>query len=629
MKLITSVFFALAIVGASVSHAEVALPFAEFQKLIATRSQLLPIKGRDESLVLAVLPQDAYAKIYRITHGDQKFNLVHDAGRNISGIFSNYAQDQFYLLLDNNGDENFQVYEFDPTQANPKKIFGHDNARATPIGFSRDDKRLFLRSNHLNKKIFSIFQLDVATANISLMTDGKKSFDDALISPSEKHIYLVQAVGNNETHVFRLNRKSRKATQIFKEKGTVFSPEFFSDNEKYLYVNTDWERDRSYCGRILTETASLVEPMRRADDRDTECHYDDRAKLSYTVEKFDGQSKIRFYKGIFDQEIKTPVPDKTLVSAISRVDGTNKVIVKLSRADSPGDFFMIDLEQGEKSPLTQLTRLNQSSIKDSEFAQSFDLKYKSFDGMQIHGIIFAKKEWTEGQKKYPVIIWPHGGPDSLVEHVYSSIFQYWALNGYVVFAPNFRGSTGYGKRFERLNDGDWGGGHIKDLIAGKNEILKLSYVDPSRVFIVGASFGGFSTLSAITQYPKEFTGAVAIVALANLFTFMKSIPPDPAWQGEFRKEVGDPIKDKKRFEKQSPYFSAQNIKIPLKIYQAENDVRTVKAEMDELVKKMRDLKIPVEYEVLANEGHGLSRSESRERVFEGTLKFLNTLPQPH
>jgi dipeptidyl aminopeptidase/acylaminoacyl peptidase len=629
MKMITCVIFALSFLGYPVASADVALPFAEFQKLIAARSQLLPIKGREESLVLAVLPQDPYAKVYRVTHSDQKFNLVHDAGRNISGIFSNFAQDRFFALLDNNGDENYQIYEIDPTQGNPKKIFGHDGARATPIGFSRDDKRLYLRSNHISKKIFSIFLLDMATANASLITDGKKSFDSALISPSEKHIYLVQAVGNNETHVFRLNRKSRKATQIFKEKGTVFSPEFFNENEKYLYVNTDWERDRTYCGRILTETASLVEPMRRADDRDIECSYDDRAKVSYTLESFDGQTKLRFFKGIFDQEIKTPIPDKTLVSAISRVDGTSKVIVKLSRADSPGDFFMIDLEQGEKSQMSQLTRLNQSNIKDSDFAQSFDLKYKSFDNMPIHGIIFAKKEWTEGQKKFPVIVWPHGGPDSHVEHTYSSIFQYWALNGYVVFAPNFRGSTGYGKRFERLNDRDWGGGHIKDLIAGKNELLKLPYVDPARVFMVGASFGGYSTLSTITQYPKEFTGAVAIVALANLFTFIKSIPPDPAWQSEFRNEVGDPIKDKKRFEKQSPYFYAQNIKIPLKIYQAENDVRTVKAEMDELVKKMRDLKIPVEYEVLANEGHGLSRSESRERVFEGTMKFLNSLPQPH
>src|SRR5690606_5387765 len=137
-----------------------------------------------------------------------------------------------------------------------------------------------------------------------------------------------------------------------------------------------------------------------------------------------------------------------------------------------------------------------------------------------------------------------------------------------------------------LNDKDWGGGHIKDLIWAKRAMEKLDFIDKDRIYIVGARFGGFSTLSTITQNPKEFEGAVAIVALANLFTFMKSIPEDPAWQAEFLTEVGDPVKDKKLYEERSPYFHAEKIAIPLKIYQAENDVRTVKAEMDQFVAKL-------------------------------------------
>jgi dipeptidyl aminopeptidase/acylaminoacyl peptidase len=605
--------------------ADVSLPFSEFQKVISVRSSLLPIKGMDESLALAVLPQDPYAKIYRVHHKDQTFKLAHDAGRNVAAVFSNHSQDRFFFLLDNNGDENYQIHELLLTTGATKKIFGKDGFRATPLSFSQDDRRLYFRSNHLSKKIYSIYSYNLASGHESLLTDGKNSYDGAVVSPSEKHIFLLQALGNNETHVFKLNLKRRKAQKIFAEKGTIFSPQFFSEDEKYLYVNTDWERDRMYCGRILTETASLVEPIRRSDDRDIECDYDERGTISFAIESFDGQKTVAFYKGIFEQEFQTPIPGKVLVGALSRVDGTRRVHFRMSKADSPGDFFSIDLDQGEKSPLTQLTKTNQSSIREADFAKSYDIRYKSFDGLSIHGIIFAKEEWLKDGVKRPVILWPHGGPDSLVEHAYSPIFQYWVLNGYVVFAPNFRGSTGYGKRFERLNDKDWGGGHIKDLIWGKNEIAKLSYVDPARIYIVGASFGGFSTLSAITQYPTEFAGAVAIVALANLFTFAKSIPPDPAWQNEFRTELGDAVKDKKLFEERSPYFKADKIRIPLKIYQAENDVRTVKAEMDQFAAKLQEAKIPVQYEVLANEGHSLGRTESREKVFEGTIRFLNGL----
>ena len=126
----------------------------------------------------------------------------------------------------------------------------------------------------------------------------------------------------------------------------------------------------------------------------------------------------------------------------------------------------------------------------------------------------------------------------------------------------------------------------------------------------------------VTQYPKEFKAAVAMVAIGNLFTFLKSIPPDPAWQGEFLTEMGDPVKDKKLYRDRSPHFFAKNVSIPLKIYQAENDTRTVKAEMDNFVAELRKHQIPVEYEILKNEGHRISRTENWEKILQGTVDFL-------
>ena len=222
-----------------------------------------------------------------------------------------------------------------------------------------------------------------------------------------------------------------------------------------------------------------------------------------------------------------------------------------------------------------------------------------------------------------MVIWPHGGPDSFEMHQYNRLFQFLALNGYIVLAPNFRGSTGYGKKFETLNDKDWGGGHIKDLIWAKKELVKRPYADPERFFIFGGSFGGFSTLSAITQYSSEFKAAVAFIAIGNLFTFMKSIPPDPGWQSEFLTEVGDPVKDEKLLKERSPFFHVEGIKLPLKIFQAENDIRTVKAEMDGFVAKLLQNNIPVEYTVLKDVGHSLDRKEARLELFEGAVLFFN------
>ena len=162
------------------------------------------------------------------------------------------------------------------------------------------------------------------------------------------------------------------------------------------------------------------------------------------------------------------------------------------------------------------------------------------------------------------------------------------------------------------------------MVAGKEAIKNLPYIDEQNMFIFGGSFGGYSTLAAVTFQPKEFKAAVGFIAIGNLFTFMKSIPPDEAWQAEFTREIGDPKKDKALYRERSPFFHVNKIQTPLQIYQAENDVRTVKSEMDEFVAEMKKQGKPVQYTVLKDVGHGLATPESRKQVLEGTVKFFKS-----
>jgi dipeptidyl aminopeptidase/acylaminoacyl peptidase len=604
------------------------VPFEQFQKVLRPLGDIFPLKGGDASLMIMNLPGDAYGKVYRLDHKTRALTAIYDAGRHISALDRDPVAKRFYLMLDNNGDENTQIHLFDPDKKTVKKIFGHDGAKATILDFSSQGQHLFVRSNHEKKETYRIYRLDVRSGRFHPVTDGKISFDGGVVNGKDNAIALFRALGNNETQVHLLNLSTRKTREILKAPATVYAPSFFHPKEPYLYVNTDHESDRAGCARVALATPSKIEWVRRDEKKDVGCGYDRVAKVSSVFESFDGTESVRFFEGVLGKELELPLPDKAVVGPLGFVPGKRQVILRISRSNDPGDLFRVDLVAGKAGQLQQVSEFNQSGLAKSEFAQSFDFRYPSFDGLEIHSLIVAKEEWTKGAEKRPVIVWPHGGPDSHEQHRFRPIFQFWALNGYVVFAPNFRGSAGYGKKFETLNDKDWGGGHIKDVIWGKQAIAKLPYVDPSRIYIVGASFGGFSTLSAISQYPTEFKKAVAIVALANLFTFMKSIPPDPSWQSEFLKEVGDPVKDKALYEERSPYFHADKVKTPLKVYQAENDVRTVKAEMDNYVKRLQELKIPVEYEVLLQEGHGLGRTESWNKVLQGTIDFLEGKEEP-
>jgi dipeptidyl aminopeptidase/acylaminoacyl peptidase len=616
--------FPICLLMISVTANAAKFSFDEFKK-ISSIYTLIPLNSGDRSLVLGTQPGDPYSKIYLLNHTTRELTMKFDAGRDVGSLFTDKARANFYVLIDNNGDENFRIHSFDAEKGKTTEIFGHDGFKALPISFSKDGKQLFLRSNHENKAVNSIYLFDLNTKKSERLTNGNTSFNGGIVSFDDQFVALSQAIGNNEIHVSLLDVKTKMLRPLFAEKGTVYDPAFFSPDNKFLYVNTDANRDRTFCARIPLQGEAKLESVLSDPGKDLYCNYDDRYDLTFIDESFDGKTGLRVHRGLFGEKIDTLLPSTANIANFTVVLGKSAAIAKLSSADSPGDFVSFDLTKGANGPLKKITKLNRSKISDKEFAKSYDLKYKSFDGLDLHGIVFAKEEWVKKGEKHPAILWPHGGPDDHETHRYSGLYQFWNMNGFAVFTPNFRGSTGYGKKFETLNDRDWGGAHIKDLVWGKRELAKLPYIDADNIFIVGASFGGFSTLSTITQFPEEFKGAVAIVALANLFTFMKSIPPDPSWQNEFLTEVGDPVKDKAFYEERSPYFHADKIKTPLKIYQADNDVRTVKAEMDQYVAKLRELKIPVEYEILEKDGHSIARTENQKKAFEGSIQFLSKL----
>ncbi len=597
------------------------ISFAEFKKVLTPRGSIIPLPGGKESLILMVLPGDQYTKVYTLDHANKEFTLLFDAGRNISALLRDRAQQHYYILLDNNGDENYQIHKFDPEAKTITKIFGKDGHKATILDFSRDGEHIFIRSNHQKKNIYRVYDFSLKAAKATALTDGKLSFDDGVADQNGKYLVLSQALGNNEQTIYLLDIKSRALKKILAKAATRYEPSFFDSESEFLYLNSDEASDRMGCAKIALSNPTKLIWIKTDANKDLECHYKEKSDVTAVVATFDGRIQIDILTGVFGEPISVPFPERAIVSQLSVIPGTTRAVARILTSDSPGNYYEFDISPGADTQLTQISELNRSSIKD--FAKSMDLYYDSYDGMKIHGIVYAKGDWVDKAVKRPAIVWPHGGPDGQELHIFHPFFQYWVQKGFVVFAPNFRGSTGYGKKFETLNDGDWGGGHIKDVVYGKRALANLPYVDEKNIFIVGASFGGFSTLSAITQYPKEFKGAVAMVAIANLFTFMKSIPPDPAWQGEFITEIGDPVKDKEFYKERSPFFSAAKIAIPLKIYQAENDVRTVKAEMDTFVAELKQHQVPVDYEILEKEGHSISRSENWEKVLQGTVDFLS------
>jgi dipeptidyl aminopeptidase/acylaminoacyl peptidase len=206
---------------------------------------------------------------------------------------------------------------------------------------------------------------------------------------------------------------------------------------------------------------------------------------------------------------------------------------------------------------------------------------------------------------------------------YDSARQFFVNRGYVILMPNVRGSGGYGKKYHQLDDGDWGGAPLQDVLAGKRFLTTLSFVDADRVIVLGSSYGGYMVLSALTREPDAFAAGVDICGPSNLFTLLASVPP--YWQPYleyFHREVGDPQRDRERLRERSPLFAAQRIRAPLFVIHGANDPRVLRTESDQIVDAVRKNGGIVEYMVFPDEGHELRKKDNRIAAFGAVLNFL-------
>ena len=284
---------------------------------------------------------------------------------------------------------------------------------------------------------------------------------------------------------------------------------------------------------------------------------------------------------------------------------------------NPGDIFVYDIK---KETTKQITNSLVGGVSKKGLTKAKDIFYESFDGLRIHALFFIPKGLKKDGKN-PAIVWPHGGPEHQEMHNFSKYIQVLTNAGYIVIAPNFRGSTGYGKKFQKMIYKDWGGAEFKDVLGSVDYLKKSGYVDPKKIAVVGGSFGGFMCMTCITKAPEIWRCAIDIFGPANLFTFVNSVPEH--WKKGTDDLVGNPVTNKKLLTERSPINFIDKIKCPLLVVQGKHDPRVVEAESIQIVNKLKKMKKPYEYMLLEDEGHGFSKVSNQIKVFKAKLNFLD------
>jgi len=235
--------------------------------------------------------------------------------------------------------------------------------------------------------------------------------------------------------------------------------------------------------------------------------------------------------------------------------------------------------------------------------------------------------------KAPAVVKVHGGPGGQAQFGYSALTQALVNHGYVVFDINNRGSSGYGKSFFAMDDRKHGEADLGDVVSSKTMLVGTGYVEPTRIGILGGSYGGYMVLAALTLQPDAFRVGVDLFGISNWVRTLESVP---AWWESFKEalyaEMGDPKTDGERLRRISPLFNASKIKAPLMVLQGANDPRVLKVESDEIVEAAKKNGVPVEYIVFPDESHGFVKKQNEIRGYTAVLTFLDkhlAAPETH
>ncbi len=316
--------------------------------------------------------------------------------------------------------------------------------------------------------------------------------------------------------------------------------------------------------------------------------------------------------------MKKEIGDGDLYISSSTRDDRLHIVVVTSDTN-PGLAYLYDMESGKIEFLYN----PRPNLPSEHLAKMEPIKYKSRDGLTIHGYLTVPKGIKA--KNLPVVINPHGGPWARDSWGYNPEAQFFANRGYATFQMNFRASTGYGKAFFNAGKRKWGEEMQNDITDGVKYLIDKGIADPNKVAIYGGSYGGYATLAGLAFTPDLYACGVDYVGVSNLLTLLSSIPP--YWETArkfFNEHVGDPNnpEDVERLKRQSPLFSANKIKAPLLVIQGANDPRCKVPESQQIVIAMRDLGRDVEYLVADDEGHGFTGVENRTAIKVAMEKFF-------
>ena len=535
------------------------------------------------------------------------------------GVDYFYNDDRILFTRDKGGDENNHLFvrELDGSE---KDLTPGDKLKASFEGWRPDGGAFYVTTNERDPKVFDLYRYDAKTYARSMIYENKTGMNVSVISRDEKWLALSKPITTSDVDVYLYDMVSKTSRHITPHaKPASFNAATFDPDTKRLFLtsNASGEYSAIYTYDLASGKLALHE---KADWEMLGTGYSRDGRFRVSAINQDGSTVFRVVEGPDEKPVALPkLPGGEMRNTVFSASG--RLMAYYVNGDrSPNNLYVHDFKSGKT---TQLTHSLSKEIDPNDLVEAEVVRFKSFDGTIIPSIYFRPKG-ASATAKVPALVYVHGGPGGQTRRGYSAQIQYLVNHGYAVLGINNRGSSGYGKTYFGADDRKHGREPLWDCIEAKTYLASLGYVDPQRIGIMGGSYGGYMVLSALAFRPEAFKVGVDIFGVSNWIRTLESIPA--YWEDQRKAlydEIGDPVRDKDFLTATSPLFHAREIRMPLMVVQGANDPRVIKPESDEIVEAVKNNKVPVEYVVFADEGHGFSKKKNQAEANAKILQFLD------
>jgi dipeptidyl aminopeptidase/acylaminoacyl peptidase len=575
----------------------------------------------------------------------KKFNEPFEAARPLTnskrplyGYF--WSEDGKYILYakDKDGDENINIFAVDPVAKAEadgvpasRNLTDREEVTAQIYNISQNNPDLmFIGLNDRDKAWHDLYSLSISTGELKLLYENTDRITGYTFDWDDQLRLLSRTDEKGNTVILRKDANG-SLTPIYDHTVTEQAgiAGWNEDNSKvYLMTN---KGDLNFMTLYLMDPVTLEktfiesDPLGKVDfggmsqDRNT--------RKIIATSYVDDKRRYNFYdkerEAIYNYLVEK-LPGRE-ISFQSSTHDYKKFLIATSGDKYVSESWFFDVDT--KELIFQYTPRPKLKAVEQHLAPMMPVRYKSSDGLEIPAYLTVPVGMET--KNLPVVVLVHGGPKGPRDYWgYNSYAQFMANRGYAVLQPNFRASGGYGKAFLNAGDLQWGKLMQDDITWGVKHLVGQGIADPSKVVIMGGSYGGYATLAGLAFTPELYAAGVDIVGPSNIFTLLESIPPYwEAGRAFLYGMVGDPNTEEgqKLIREASPLFSADKINKPLLIIQGANDPRVKQAEADQIVIALREKGKQVSYLLAEDEGHGFSKPVNNMAMFAEIERFLASI----